>query len=314
VLVFFAIFTLSTLWQISSLFKSQDNIQPVSHTTETNSHIMNIPKILYGTAWKKERTTKLVLDAVLSGFRGIDTACQPRHYREDLVGKALTELRTKHNINRKDLFIQTKFTSLGGQDPNTVPYDKNAPLTEQAKQSIQVSLKNLNVDYLDSILLHSPEDTMEKTIQVWRVFEEYYNKGILKQIGISNIYDLNELKQLYEKATVKPSYVQNRFYATSQYDKGIRAFCKEHGIQYQSFWTLTANPHAVNSEFVKKIARERSLTTEQVFYRYIMDLGIVPLCGTTNSEHMSEDLLVPEIDSLTQEEIDSITKILDTKK
>jgi diketogulonate reductase-like aldo/keto reductase len=155
---------------------------------------------------------------------------------------------------------------------------------------------------------------MEKTIQVWKVFEEYYNKGILKRIGISNIYDLDELKQLYEKATVKPSYVQNRFYATSQYDKGIRAFCKEHGIQYQSFWTLTANPHAVNSEYVKKIARERSLTTEQVFYRYVMDLGIVPLCGTTNSEHMSEDLQVPDIDSLIQEEIDSITKILDTKK
>ena len=81
-------------------------------------------KLIYGTAWKKERTTALVVQAVLHGFRAIDTACQPKHYRyvrgpygtlsistnarDDLVGEALSILYDKHGFKREDLFIQTK--------------------------------------------------------------------------------------------------------------------------------------------------------------------------------------------------------------
>ncbi|KAG8749428.1 hypothetical protein FRC12_013426 [Ceratobasidium sp. 428] len=68
-----------------------------------------IPTIIYGTAWKKVQTKSLVVQAVLQGFRGIDTACQPKHYREDLVGEALAELYEQHGLSREDLFIQTKY-------------------------------------------------------------------------------------------------------------------------------------------------------------------------------------------------------------
>ncbi|KAG8695524.1 hypothetical protein FRC08_007722, partial [Ceratobasidium sp. 394] len=75
-----------------------------------------IPKIIYGTAWKKAQTRTLVVQAVLQGFRAIDTACQPKHYREDLVGEALTELYDQHGLSREQLFIQTKYTPIGGHD------------------------------------------------------------------------------------------------------------------------------------------------------------------------------------------------------
>lgn len=76
-----------------------------------------MPPLIYGTAWKKERTADLVIQAIKAGFCGIDTACQPKHYNESLVGEALVKLG-KHNISRDSLFLQTKFTPLSGQDPN----------------------------------------------------------------------------------------------------------------------------------------------------------------------------------------------------
>jgi diketogulonate reductase-like aldo/keto reductase len=69
---------------------------------------MKIPKLIYGTAWKKERTADCVEMAVLCGFRGIDTACQPKHYEEQLVGVALQRVY-EQGISREELFLQTKF-------------------------------------------------------------------------------------------------------------------------------------------------------------------------------------------------------------
>ena len=115
-----------------------------------------IPKILYGTAWKKADTKELVVTAVKTGFRGIDTACQPKHYYERGVGNALEELFAEGVIAREDIFLQTKFTSISGQDPKQVPYDKDAPLEDRVRQSFQVSLQNLQTHYLDSLVMHSP--------------------------------------------------------------------------------------------------------------------------------------------------------------
>lgn len=70
---------------------------------------LKMPKMIYGTAWKKERTRTLVEPALHSGFRGVDTACQPKHYSEALVGEALLNMQ-REGIKREDVFIQTKFT------------------------------------------------------------------------------------------------------------------------------------------------------------------------------------------------------------
>jgi diketogulonate reductase-like aldo/keto reductase len=115
------------------------------------------PPLFYGTAWKKAATASLVALALKNGFRAIDTACQPRHYSENLVGDAIAQSST---IHREDLFLQTKFTLPGGQDRNSIPYDVNAPVEEQVRQSLAKSLQNLRTDYLDSLLLHSPARTL----------------------------------------------------------------------------------------------------------------------------------------------------------
>ena len=269
---------------------------------------MKMPSLMYGTAWKKEHTADLVVQAVLSGFRGIDTACQPKHYNEPLVGEALKRLR-EHGITRGELFVQTKFTPLSGQDPQRVPYDPNLSLDGQVAHSFEASKRNLGTDYVDSLVLHSPLFPYSNLWMVWRAMEEIYNNGGARALGISNCYDLELLKRLYHDAQIKPSVVQNRFYSESGYDTNLRQWCNDQGIVYQSFWSLTANPHILGNKVVGDMAVKYSKTPAQILYRYLNYAGIVPLIGSTSQEHMRQDLKIFEFE-LSGPEIQSITDIL----
>ena len=178
---------------------------------------VTMPCLLYGTAWKKNKTSDLVTTAVKYGFRGIDTACQPKHYNEVGVGEAIQRL-AKEGINRKDLYIQTKFTPSNGQDPLNIPYNIKAPLNEQVAQSFEASQKNLGVSYVDGLILHSPLENIDQTMVVWQAMEQIYKQGGTKLIGISNCYDLETLQLLYDSAFIKPAILQNRFYQDTGYD------------------------------------------------------------------------------------------------
>lgn len=264
---------------------------------------VTMPCLLYGTAWKKEKTADLVTKAVKYGFRGIDTACQPKHYNEAGVGEAIQRL-TNEGINRKDLYIQTKFTPLNGQDPLNIPYDRRASLSEQVAQSFEVSKKNLGVTYIDGLILHSPLENMDRSLIVWQAMEQIYNQGGTKLIGISNCYNLDMLKQLFDASYIKPAVLQNRFYKDTDYDNEIRKWCQEHKIIYQSFWTLTANPQILSLESLQKVALKYQKTPEQIFFRVLIDIGIVPLTGTCSEKHMQEDLEIFNFDlpkSVSQE-------------
>lgn len=262
-----------------------------------SSHLTGIamPRLIYGTAWKKDKTADLVTKAVRNGFRGIDTACQPKHYHEAGVGEAIQRLASE-GITRQELYIQTKFTALDGQDPFNIPYDRKASLREQVAQSFEVSKINLGVSYIDALILHSPLENIERTMMAWQAMEQIYCQAGTKQIGISNCYDLNMLKQLYEAAFTKPTILQNRFYQDSGYDYEIRQWCQEQNIIYQSFWTLTANPHILSSAIVLQAAKTYQKTAAQIFFHTLVDIGMVPLTGTCSEQHMREDLEIFKFD------------------
>ncbi len=210
----------------------------------TSAYGVRMPRIIYGTAWKKERTAALVEQAIGLGFRGIDTACQPKHYNEAGVGDGVAAC-LQRGINRSELYLQSKFTPPSGQAPMQVPYDPNASLSDQVAQSFQTSLKNLQTTYLDCLVLHSPLANPQQTMEVWQAMEQIFHSGGVKQLGISNCYDPQQFELLYRNAAIKPAVIQNRFHAETGYDRAIRDFCREHRIIYQSFWTLTANPHVL---------------------------------------------------------------------
>ena len=248
-----------------------------------------MPCLIYGTAWKKTDTADLVEQALLAGFRGVDTACQPKHYDEALVGVALQRV-SQQGIPRENLYLQTKFTSLSGQDPARVPYDESAPIDVQVAQSFATSQHNLQTDYVDGLILHSPYASHTKTFQAWHAMESIQQAGGARQLGISNCYDLTVLQALYKQAQVKPAIVQNRFYKETDYDVTLRHWCTAHGIIYQSFWSLTANPHILNSKTMQDLIIRYHKTAEQIFFRYLHQLDIVPLTGTRSAQHMQDDL------------------------
>ncbi|MGR9108581.1 MAG: aldo/keto reductase, partial [Gammaproteobacteria bacterium] len=178
---------------------------------------LSVPKILYGTAWKKQRTAALVEQALSLGFRGVDTAGQPKHYDEAGVGKGLAACFAR-GLKRDEIYLQTKFTPVEGQDPERIPYDPQANLSEQVSQSFANSLKNLGTEFLDCLILHSPLAEEKDLMEVWQAMERLFDAGLVKQLGISNCYRLPVLESLYRKARIKPAVLQNRFYANTGYD------------------------------------------------------------------------------------------------
>jgi diketogulonate reductase-like aldo/keto reductase len=157
-----------------------------------------IPPILYGTAWKEDETKRLVIQALNTGFRGIDTANQRRHYFEEAVGDAIQQFLTTSQEIRSDLFIQTKFTSVHGQD-HRKPYDESASLTNQVKQSFASSLDHLQTDYIDSYILHGPSlshGIIDADLEIWQAMEELVHNGNVKFLGISNV-NIAQVKELY---------------------------------------------------------------------------------------------------------------------
>ena len=248
------------------------------------------PSFIYGTAWKEDATADLVEKAVSTGFSAIDTANQPRHYQEHLVGEALLRLAGK-GINREGLFLQSKFTPTNGHDQR-IPYDPTENLITQVKQSFESTLKNLHTDHLDSYLLHGPytqPDLGDEDWEVWSAIEDLYKAGKTRFIGISNV-NIVQLKLLTEKAEIKPMVVQNRCFANQGWDSEIRGFCKTNQIAYEGFSLLTANPFVIQSPEVRSIARELGRTPEQVVFCFAMQAGMIPITGTTNDQHMKEDL------------------------
>jgi diketogulonate reductase-like aldo/keto reductase len=269
---------------------------------------IRVPRIIYGTAWKKSATADLVSLAIQNGFRGIDTACQPKHYDEAGVGAGVAA-NLKQGLKRAEFYLQTKFTPLSGQDPNRIPYDPKASLADQVSQSVAASLRNLQTDYLDCVLLHSPLPTMAETLFVWRALESFADSGTIRRLGISNCYDLAELEQLYEGARIKPAVIQNRFYADTGYDREIRAFCGQYHIIYQSFWTLSANPHLLSHKTITDLASAHHRTAPQILFRYLTHAGVVPLTGTKSKTHMRDDLAIFDFE-LSGEEQSAIDMIL----
>ena len=230
------------------------------------------------------------------------------------MGQALSQIFSSNKHKREDIWVQTKFTSIDGQDPKRIPYDKTKDAPEQVKESIEVSRRNLGVDVIDSLVLHSPmRGGLQATLDVWRALEDGVDQGKIQLLGISNCYDLNFFTNLYNSVRHKPKVLQNRFYGKSDWDNDLRAFCLENGIVYQSFWTLTANPELLRHKYFKQVANKYRITEEQLLYKFLVDLGHQPLTGCTSSNHIKEAVLVNDLHRLSDDELISIKNLIGDK-
>jgi diketogulonate reductase-like aldo/keto reductase len=268
---------------------------------------VRVPRFLYGTAWKEQETERLTELALRQGFRGIDTANQRRHYDEAAVGRAVAGAGGL--LTRKDLFLQTKFTFQRGQD-HRLPYDPRAPIAMQVEQSVASSLEHLGTRVIDSYLLHGPSQPSglaPADWEAWRAMESIQESGRARLLGVSN-FTLEQLQELCRGARVLPRYVQNRCYAELGWDRDVRIFCSNNRLVYQGFSLLTANRKVLARPELLRIAKRHRRTVSQIIFRFALDVGMIPLTGTTDPGHMRADLDVFDF-ALDPEEVERLERL-----
>ncbi len=271
--------------------------------------VANAPAFIYGTAWKEARTEALMAAALVAGFRAIDTANQRKHYFEAGVGAAVRA----SGLPREALWIQSKFTHQDGQDER-LPYDAQTPIATQVEQSFVGSLEHLGVTYLDSLVLHGPSTRTGLAagdVEAWCAMEAIHARGGARQVGISNV-TAEQVEALVALTRVPIAYVQNRCYASKGWDAEVRERCRRHGITYQGFSLLTANKAALVRPVVDAIMQRTGHTREQLVFAFACQVGMVPLTGTSSTQHLEEDLAALAIE-LAPADVQTLERIgLDT--
>ena len=268
-----------------------------------------LPDFLYGTAWKEERTPALTELALRMGFRGIDTANQRRHYFEAGVGQGLAAVYHAGVVTRAEIFLQTKFTYQRGQD-HRLPYDPAASLTIQVAKSMASSLEHLGTDYVDSYVLHGPSsgyNWTEVDSEVWEAMRKERDAGRTRFLGVSNV-SLRHLEQLEAAHSEAPAFVQNRCFARLGWDRDVRQFCRERKIIYQGFSLLTANVEVLHHPLMNDLAERAQATPAQIVFAVARAIGILPLTGPSDAEHMKQDLASRQL-ALTPDEVRTIESL-----
>jgi diketogulonate reductase-like aldo/keto reductase len=268
-----------------------------------------MPNFLYGTAWKEDRTAALTELAIRSGFRAIDTANQRKHYFEAAVGEGLAAAYRAGIVTRNDLFLQTKFTYQDGQD-HRLPYDPAATLSVQVAQSMASSLQHLGTDHVDSFVLHGPASHSHwanDDFEAWQAMIKERDAGRTRLLGVSNI-SFAQLQQMARAHAEPPAFVQNRCYAIRGWDRDVRAFCRERNIIYQGFSLLTANVEILRHRAIGALAAQSKGTPPQIVFAFARAVGILPLTGTSDAEHMKQDLASLSLE-LPREAVNAIESI-----
>jgi len=298
-----------------------DQVQP-SHEPGALSELMTtssgvqMPRLFYNTPQKKEFIEAAVLRVVRGGFRGIDIAGQPNEY-EPGVGTALKKL-FEDGVTRDSLFIQAKVNlnyapemkfvesfRQDGEGSYVRPLDLDIPLAKQVETSIANSLSNLGLEYLDSLVL--PYTDHESTMEAWHALEDAVQAGLVRQLGISNLKSLDQLRNVTADATLKPAVVFGEAVAQTAFERDMRKWCAERGIHLQTFWTLSANLGLMLSSSMQDLAQKYGVDPSVLFYRYVMGLGSVPMIKDLSN--MKDDLSAWSV-PLTSEDAQTIDDIL----
>lgn len=241
--------------------------------TVTLNNGVKMPLVGYGVfQLSKEQTADLVFKAIKNGYRLIDTA--QAYFNEEEVGQGIKKAEAELGVKRADLFLTTKvwITSYG--------YDETKKVVEQ-------SLKRLQTDYLDLVLLH---DCLGDYYGAYRALEDLYHAGKIRAIGISNFSALR-MADLAHFNEVTPAVNQVESHLYFQQDE-LHAWMKKLNIQHEAWGPLAEVrvKDILNDPLVKEIAAKHGKTPAQVALRQLVQRGIVIIPKTTNEERMKQNL------------------------
>lgn len=250
---------------------------------------VEMPLISFGVYQiPKEDTKRCVLDAIKSGYRGIDTA--QSYFNESEVGDAIVEC----GVPREELFITTK-----------VWVDHYG--YEECKASVEESLRKLKTDYLDLCLLHQP---FSDYYGAYRALEELYAEGKIKAIGVSNFYPdrLTDICMFDRKVIPAVNQVEvNPFNAQWCAQENM----EKHGVKMEAWAPFgEGRNNLFTNEILVSIGKKYNKSSAQVVLRWLIQRGVIVACKSTHIERMQENINVFDFE-LTEEDMNSI-KTLDT--
>ena len=250
---------------------------------------IEMPLISFGVYQiPKEDTKRCVLDAIKSGYRGIDTA--QSYFNESEVGDAIVEC----GVPREELFITTK-----------VWIDHYG--YEECKASVEESLRKLKTDYLDLCLLHQP---FSDYYGAYCALEELYAEGKIKAIGVSNFYPdrLTDICMFDRKVIPAVNQVEvNPFNAQWCAQENM----EKHGVKMEAWAPFgEGRNNLFTNETLVSIGKKYNKSSAQVVLRWLIQRGVIVACKSTHIERMQENINVFDFE-LTEEDMNSI-KTLDT--
>lgn len=249
----------------------------ILNETYTLSNGVNIPKLGLGT-WliSNDKVADAVKDAISLGYRHIDTAFA--YENETGVGEAIRNC----GIPREEIFVTTKL-------------EAEANSYEGAKKGIDEALNKMGLDYIDMMLIHSPQPWaefrddkryFENNKEVWRALEEAYKEGKLKAIGVSNFLK-DDLENILESCEIKPM-VNQILTHISNTPLDLIEFCKEKDILVEAYSPI-AHGEAMKNEQIVAMSEKYGVTVPQLCIRYTLELGLVTLPKTSDKDHMKDN-------------------------
>lgn len=256
---------------------------------------IKMPLVGFGVFELDEKETeKCVLNAIDCGYRLFDTA--QAYYNEENVGNAITKAIESGKVKREDLFITTKVWV------TEFTYEKT-------RKSVLESLKKLQTDYIDLVLIHQ---CLSDYYSAYHALEDLYKEGKIKAIGISN-FSAERMHDLYAFNEVKPTVNQVETHLFFQQEE-LNNWMKKLNIQHEAWGPLAQHRigDIINNQIIKEIAENHKKTPVQVALRYNIQRGIVVIPKTKDKEKMKQNIDIFDFE-LTRDEIDKI-KTLDENK
>ncbi|KAL0574942.1 hypothetical protein V5O48_007016 [Marasmius crinis-equi] len=253
-----------------------------------------IPSIGFGTGtkWKWQDVTEYVEQAIETGFSHIDTA--DFYETEVYVGRAIKE----SGVNRDDVFVTTKFLYVNK--------------TLGVRESVQKSLNELNLKYIDLYLIHNPKYIPNGDIEAtWREFEKIKEDGLAKSIGVSNT-SVKDLQILLKTSKTIPVINQIELHPYNYHEqKPVIEFCAKHNIAIEAFSSLTPitqYPGGPVDAPVAAAAKRLGVTPTQVIFLWVKAKGAIIVTTSSTRAHLEEYLAVGDLPPLTDDEVVAIDK------
>lgn len=228
--------------------------------------------------------------ALKAGMRLIDTA---RYYRCEVgVGKGIQKAIAEGFVTREEIFVTSKI----------MPSDYN-----NAAQGIKDSLNDLNLEYIDLMLIHQPGSNDQA---VYQAMEDAVKERIVRSIGISNYYTPKQIDEVLSYATILPAVIQNENHIYYQNDE-LMEYIKPYGIVLESWYPFGGRGHTSESfenETIVEIAKKHQKTPAQIILRWHLQMNYIAIPGSSNPEHIQENYAIFDF-ALTPEELEQINQI-----